>query len=233
MGYISIEGITISSYPHKEKDRVVIIFSEQLGKIQAQMRSVRSSNSKRSGLSDEFIYEKILLYKKNNWFTATDVTLIDAFVEAKSNIDNYKVFSYIRELVILLTPFEQPDKRIFDLILDTIKMLELTNAPDTVLVAFILHFLKYIGFPVQLPNKIKDSHYFLPESGGFNNFKGITVEQAVVKEIVFLANTPIKNINPVDSTKIILRLLNNFIVYHADSGHFIKFLETIQKLSNI
>lgn len=233
MGYISVKGITISSYPHKERDRVVIFFSDELGKIKANMRSVRSGDSKRSGLSDEFLYEKILLYQKNNWFTVTDVTLIDAFVKAKSNIDNYKVFSYIRELVILLVPFEQPDTQIFDLILDTIKMLELIDAPDTILASFILHFLKYTGFPVKLPKEVRDTYYFHPETGGFNNFKGTTVDQETVKEIIFLASTPIKNINPVDNAKIILRLLNNFIIYHADSSHFNKFLETIEKLSNI
>ncbi len=233
MGYLSVKGITISSYPHKEKDRAVILFSDELGKIKANMRSVRSGSSKRSGLSDEFLYEKILLYQKNNWFTVTDVTLLDAFVKAKSNIDNYKVFSYIRELVILLTPFEQPDTQIFDLILDTIKMLELIDAPDTILASFILHFLKYIGFPVKMPEETRDTYYFLPESEGFSNFKGVTVDQETVKEIIFLSDTPIKNINPVDNTKIILQLLNNFIIYHADSNHFNKFLETIEKLSNI
>jgi len=233
MGYIPIKGITISSYPYKEKDRVIIIFSDKLGKIKAIIRSVRSLNSKRSGLSDEFLYEKILIYQKRNRFTITDVSLIDAFVEARAKIENYKVLLYIKELIILLTPYEQPDNKIFSLILNTLSTLESTDNPDTLLISFILYLLKYVGYPVKLPETSANIYYFFPELGGFNNIKGITVSKEVANEIVLLSQTPVKNTISIHDAKTILKLLNDFIAYHADSKHFEKFLETIEKLINI
>lgn len=233
MGYIPIKGITIAVHPYKEKDRIIVLFSDELGKIKASMRSVRSLNSKRSGLSDEFLYEKILIYQKGNRFTITDVDLLDAFVEARSKIENYKVLLYVKELVILLVPYEQPDHRIFNLILDTLRTLDTTKNAYALLISFILHLLKYAGIPIKLPGNESSTYYFLPEMGGFNVSKGIPVDKNIIDEITLLYEAPIKDAFSVQNEEAILKLLNDFILYHTNSLHFKKFLETIEGFINI
>ncbi len=233
MGYIPVKGITITTYPYKEKDRIIILFSDELGKIKASMRSVRTLNSKRSGLSDEFLYEKILIYQKGSRFTITDVNLLDAFVEARSKIENYKVLLYIKELVIILVPYEQPDHRIFNLILDTLHVLDTTKNVDALLISFILHLLKYVGIPIRLPDIASNMYYFLPELGGFNKTRGIAVNKEIVDDVAFLSRIPVKDAIPIHNEETVFKLLNDFILYYADSLHFKKFLETIEKFVNI
>ena len=233
MGYVALKGIVISTRPYREKDRILTIFTDQLGKIRAKMRSVRSANSKRSGLSDEFIYQKFLLYRKGDFFTITETELISAFIEAKSHIENYLTFLYIKELATLFTSFEQEDIRIFNLILETLNFLRRDGVSEVATVYFILHFLRYLGNPIKTINTENGDIFFDASEGGFTLKEGIKVKREIMDEIVVLYDNDIKDITQSGNEKLILNLLNNFIFYHTNSRHFVEFLETIRKIANI
>jgi DNA repair protein RecO len=234
MGYVSVRGITIHSIPYKEKDKILIIFTDKLGKIRAKMRSVRSSNSKRSGLGDEFLYETMLLYKKGSYYTVTEVKLNSAFLNAKSNMESYFLFSYIKELIVLLTGYEQSDMRIFNLVLDVLLYADYGLPVKTLTLYFVLHFLLYSGNPIQLvPENFYGEVYFSPKEDGFNYKEGVSVNREYVETVRYLYNTDIAKIHKVKNESNILELLNNFIYYHTESKHFLDFLETIRKLDNI
>ncbi len=233
MGYISLKGIIISSAPYKEKDRILTIFTDQMGKIRAKIRSVRSTNSKRSGLSDEFLYEKLMLYRKRDFFTITEAELLSAFLEAKSHIENYTALLYIKELVTLFTSYEQEDMRIFNLLLNVLYALREKDLSDVATVYFILHFLRYSGNPIKLTNATSNKIFFNAKEGGFTNDEGIRVKKEVMEEIALLYSQDVNEIEPTKNERLILDLLNNFIFYHTNSRHFTEFLETIGKLANI
>ncbi len=233
MGYVALKGIVISAQSYREKDRILTIFSDQMGKIRAKIRSVRSANSKRSGLSDEFLYEKFLLYRKGNFFTITETELISAFLDAKAQIDNYLAFLYIKELVLLFIPYEQEDMRIFNLILNTLEFLKNRDVSKVATVYFVLHFLRFWGNPVKTLQITADDVFFSAKEGGFNTEEGTKVNKAIMEQVSDFYEKNIEDINKTGNEIAILRLLNEFIYYHTESKHFLKFLETIRKIDNI
>ena len=233
MGYVSVRGITIHSIPYKDKDKILIIFTDKLGKIRAKIRSVRSASSKRSGLGDEFLYETMLLYRKSGYYTITEVTLNSAFLNAKSNLESYILFAYIRELVVLLTGYEQSDARLFNLILNTLQYADMEYPVKTLTVYFILHFLRISGNPVNILNKKFDHLYFSPEKDGFNLVEGALVDGSYMEIVRYLYSIDLKDLKEVNNAAEILELLNNFIYYHTGSKHFLNFVEMIHKLDNI
>ncbi|MGC9125812.1 MAG: DNA repair protein RecO, partial [Caldisericaceae bacterium] len=98
MSYVKSKGIILQSYDSKEKDRISVVLTEALGKINVKFKSVKSSLSKRSGYTDDLTLLDMMIYKHFNSFTATDVEVINAFTNAKSNLDNYYALLYIKEL---------------------------------------------------------------------------------------------------------------------------------------
>ncbi len=234
MGYVPLKGVVISSIPHREKDKILIIFTDKLGKIRAKIRSVRSANSKRSGFADDFLLEKFLLYKKGDYYSVAETTLISAFSGAKSNIESYYALLYIKELVLLFTSYEDSDLRIFNLLVEVLYALSQGKPPKPVLIYFILKFLKYSGNEVLSGNKNQSRYFFDPEKGGFTETGGTQVSAAAASEMKFLSESDIFEIRGESGYEgEILELLNRFILYHTDSKHFSRFLETIKKLGNI
>jgi len=233
MGYVSVRGITVHSIPYKEKDKILVIFTDKLGKIRAKMRSVRSASSKRSGLGDEFLYETILLYRKSGYYTITEVKLNSAFLNAKSNFGTYILFAYIRELVILLTGYEQSDVRLFNLIHNTLQYADKGYPAKTLTLYFILHFLRISGNPINVLNGRFDSLYFSPEEDGFNLIEGALVDGSYMETVRYLYSVDLRDLKEVNNTGELLELLNNFIYYHTGSKHFLNFVEMIHKLDNI
>ncbi len=233
MGYVSVRGITIHSIPYKEKDKILVIFTDKLGKIKAKIRSVRSVSSRRSGLGDEFLYETILLYRKAGYYTITEVKLNSAFLKAKSNFASYILFAYIRELVILLTGYEQSDTRLFNLILDTLQYADKGYPPKTLTVYFVLHFLRISGNPVNILSKKVNTVYFSPEEDGFNLLDGASVDGSYMETVRYLYSTDLRDLKEVENAWGLLELLNSFIYYHTGSKHFVNFVEMIHKLDNI
>jgi len=64
MSYISVDAITINSIDAQDRDRYVLLFTDKFGKLNVKFKSVRSANSRRVGLTQDFTLERILLYKK-------------------------------------------------------------------------------------------------------------------------------------------------------------------------
>ncbi len=234
MGYIPLRGIIVSSEPYREKDKILIIFTDKLGKIRAKIRSVRSGNSKRSGFADDFLYEEFLLYKRGNYYSVTEAKLLSAFLEARLIPENYFAFLYLKEMVLLFSPYEQQDLRIFNLLKDTLFSLSSGEMSKTITIFFLLKFLEYSGNPILLPETDQEFIYFNPEMGGFTRKDGILVSSELLKEMKSLSLAdPKKLCTPVKYEDQIIDLLNRFISYHTGSKHFMKFLETIKKLGNI
>ena len=233
MGYVSVRGITIHSIPYKEKDKILVIFTDKLGKIKAKIRSVRSVSSKRSGLGDEFLYETMLLYRKSGYYTITEVKLNSAFLSAKSNFSTYILFAYIKELLVLLTMYEQSDIKLFNLVLNTLQYADKGYPIKTLTVYFILHFLRISGNPVNILDGKFDSLYFSPEKDGFNLTEGALIDGSYMETVRYLYSVDLENLKEVGNANGLLELLNNFIYYHTESKHFLNFVEMIHKLDNI
>ncbi len=236
MGYVPLRGIVISSEPYREKDKILVIFTDKLGKIRAKIRSVRSGNSRRSGFADDFLYEEFLLYKKGDYYSVVEAKLLYAYIEAKFVSENYFALLYIKELVLLFVPYEQQDMRVFNLIKETLSALSSPIMAKTITIFFIMRFLEYSGKPILFVNSESGSLYFDPEKGGFSRVSnsGILVSNELEKEMRFIFGSRIDALNsPLLYEEQIIDLLNRFIAYHTGSRHFLKFLETIKKLGNI
>jgi DNA repair protein RecO len=230
MGYLYTQGIVINTEPLNEKDKIVVLISRELGKINVKFRAVRASKSKRSGFSDDFIYEKILLYKKQNFFTATEVSLIDSYSELKNSYDDYKTLTYIKEFLLTLLPYEQAEPEVFDLLVVILNCLKTTKFKQSATIYFCMHLLKLLGTPILLPRSVKGEHYFSPQIGGFNRKNGTKIANSVVEDFLKIYYANPCEFNDVLDSASMFDLINNFVLYHTDSEEYKNFLKAFSKI---
>jgi recombinational DNA repair protein (RecF pathway) len=230
MGYFYAQGIIINSEPLREKDKSVVFITDNFGKIKVKFRSVRSSKSKRSGTSEDFIYQKILLYRKQNFYTATETSLIDSYSELKNSLEGYKILMFIKELLLILLPYEQPDLSIFNLLVATLDCLKFTIFKNSATIYFCMHLFKFLGFPILLPETVQGDYFFSPERGGFNKINGEKVKKVVLEDFIKIYCAEPCNFTEVADFDGMYRLINAFVVYNSDSEHFKRFLKAYEHI---
>jgi DNA repair protein RecO (recombination protein O) len=230
MGYFYTQGIIINTEPLNERDKIAVFLTEDLGKIRVKFRSVRSSKSKRSGFSEDFINEKVLLYKKQNFFIATEVSLIDAYTGLKNSIEDYKILTYIKEILLTLLPYEQPEPKVFNLLSTVLDCLKISKYKNSVTIYFCMYLFEFLGFPILLPEVIKGDYFFSPGKGGFNKTIGTRVNNFVVKDFVKIYKSKPCEFGEILDFDAMFGLINSFVLFHSDSEHYKNFLKAFERI---
>lgn len=102
---IVVNGIVLSSMPYKEKDRLIQIFTVELGKITGILRGVSSPKAKLKFASQPFCFAKFELTSSKDMYIVKGAELIDTFFDLTVDYDNYCLSSSMLEICsIILKP---------------------------------------------------------------------------------------------------------------------------------
>jgi DNA repair protein RecO (recombination protein O) len=144
------EAIVIKRIKLGEADRILTLYTTNLGKIKAVAKGTRRPKSKLGGHVELITHSQLMLARGRNLDIITQAQTINNFLPLKENLVSISRGMYISELVDSFTDEHLGDRRIFDLLLDTLHQLSLGKHGDTVLRYFELHFLDYLGYRPQL-----------------------------------------------------------------------------------
>ena len=102
---ICVTGIVLSSMPYKDKDRIIHIFSVELGVVSGILKGVMSPNSKMKFASQPFCFGKFDLTKSKDMYIVKGVELIETFFDITNDYDKYKLSSLMLEICkIIMKP---------------------------------------------------------------------------------------------------------------------------------
>jgi len=141
MPSLTVEGIILKRSNFGEADRMLTILTKNLGKISVVARGVRKITSRRAGNVELLNLVKIGLFKGKG-YTLTEAQSIETFPRIKSNLAGG---FHILELVNKFLPENDPNFRVYDLIVLTLKTFE-RNPRQLILRAFEIKFLNMLGF---------------------------------------------------------------------------------------
>ena len=102
---IVVSGIVLSSMPYREKDRLIHIFSVELGKITAILRGVSAPKAKLKFAGQPFCFARFELAPSKDMYVVRGAELIDTFFDLTLDYDNYILSSSMLEVCsIILKP---------------------------------------------------------------------------------------------------------------------------------
>ncbi len=171
---VECEGLVLKQRKIANNRRMIVIFTKKYGKINAGT----NINEKRRGKSalsiSPFAYSKFELYKKGSYYNINGGELIKSYYSIGEKLDRFIAASGMIRFVEDVIQDEQPSPKIFDLSIEFLDIISNADANfDTLLIAFYIKTLKYLGIMPELKHcvncgeKIKSTDYiFSVESGG-------------------------------------------------------------------
>ena len=143
---LKVTGIVLGGQEYKEKDKLITIFTVEIGKITASMRGVKLSKAKLKIFAQPFCMAEFVLSKVGQFYTIISAHLIDDFLDITKDLDGYYIGTMMLEVDNLVM---RPGIISQQLFLTTIKSLRAIVheeiSPKLVAVKFLLEVMNISG----------------------------------------------------------------------------------------
>ncbi len=144
------EAIIIKKTKLGEADRILTLYTPDLGKIQAVAKGVRRPKSKLAGHLELLTHSLVSLARGRNLDTIIGSQTIDSFLPLKSDLHLTAYALYATELVNQFTADHMENHPLFRLLLETMRELCQAANSDLLLRYFEMHLLNEVGYRPQL-----------------------------------------------------------------------------------
>ena len=225
MKYYEITAYIVARRNVFEADKIITLFSKEMGKLSAIAKGVRLAKAKLAGNLEPFNECRLRLVKGRNLDIIIGAQADKMYDYSRLNTDQLQILYFISEILNRLSAEHQPNTVAFELFGEATQALY--NNANTQLVAqyFGLNFLRSIGSQPELIDTNPHSrHYLAYDSGKIvldkpNSHYGIISEPTIKLWRLILQNNleyiqKITNID--DALKEGNRLMLHYYEYHFD-----------------
>ena len=144
-----VKGVVLSSCDYKEKDKLVELFSLELGKITAVLKSCKSPNAKLKFAFQPFCFAEFSVIKNGKFYQVIDAKQIDSFFDLTLDLNTYYLSSLVLELTSISIDFEEQNPQLFLLLLNTLKHICYDNISAHLVTAkYSQDILSMLGYKV-------------------------------------------------------------------------------------
>ena len=167
------EAIIIKRIKLGEADRILTLYTPELGKLKAVAKGTRRPQSKLGGHVELLTHSRLMLARGRNLDIITQAQTINNFLPIKDDLERISRGLSFAELVDSFTGEHIEDRRLFDLVLETLHQLSQAKDCEPILRYFELHLLDHLGYRPQLQkctecnSTLKPAtNFFSPSQGG-------------------------------------------------------------------
>lgn len=151
MKELKVKGIVIKAIDYKDSDKLVTIFSAELGLIKARVRGVKKDKAKLAFAVQPFAFIEFVLFDNNSFYTVKTATSVDQFFNITLDFDTYILMLATLELAEKTIKENNPEPELFMLIISTLKSVAYENAsPMIAFIKFMIEALKHLGYNLEI-----------------------------------------------------------------------------------
>ncbi len=166
------EAFIIKKIKLGEADRILTLYTPQLGKIQGVAKGVRRPRSKLAGHLELITHSQVSLARGRNLDTIIGSQTIDSFLPLKSDLWLTSCALYVTELINQFTAEHVENYSLFQLLLATMHRLCQAGDIELVLRYFELHLLDEVGYRPQLQQCVSCHSPLKPVTNAFSPMSG-------------------------------------------------------------
>lgn len=147
MGYIKTKGIIIREVNTGDADKIVTIFSKNLGKITGSAKGARRPKSKFVAGGQLLCYSDFVLYKGKDLYSINSCEVIEPFYEIRNDIIKLTYAAHVLDIIADIIQENQPATKVLQLLLNTMHMLSKTEKnPELVIRIFEIRLMAILGY---------------------------------------------------------------------------------------
>lgn len=147
---IRLEGVVLRHIDWGEADRLIWLFTLELGKIRAVAKGARKIRSRKAGHLEPFTRTGLLLAKGRDILLITQAETLDGFLALREDLAGTTYASYIVELLDRFTYEEGENQALYRLLVESLRRLSIEEDPDLVARYYELRLLDLVGFRPEL-----------------------------------------------------------------------------------
>ena len=157
MSLIKTSGIILNSRPMGEYDRIVGIFTEDLGRIDGIAKGARSFKNRFGGSLEPFTHCRLGLFRKRHGslYRIESADIIKSFSQIREDLDLILHSSSMVDVLRKITPLEDPSKAIFTLLLRSLDRISAGEHIDNVLFFYQIQILHLSGLVLRFDGCVK------------------------------------------------------------------------------
>jgi len=161
------EAIILKKIKLGEADRILTLYTPDLGKIRAVAKGTRRPRSKLAGHLELLTHSLVSLARGRNLDTITGSQTINSFFQLKTDLQLTSYALYAAELVDQFTADHAADQPLFRLLLDTMEHLCQPGDTELALRYFEMHLLHETGYRPQLQQCVSCKQPLQPVTNSF------------------------------------------------------------------
>ncbi|ARC85521.1 DNA repair protein RecO [Clostridium argentinense CDC 2741] len=205
MSIIKTRAVVIKTQDYKENDKLVWLFSEELGKISVIAKGARKSKSKLMSSTLPFCYGEYVVFKGRNLYTLNEAKIIDSFQQMLTDFEILIYGSYFNELIDIACEEENYGTLFKDFVTSFYLIKNSVADLEILARAFELKLLRATGYGLNLEQcsicdkKLKSSNYL---SFQYYGMVCNECEKAYGIHITALAYNILKFLNSIELEKV-------------------------------
>lgn len=170
------QAINLKSYPLKEADKIIVMYSKDKGLIKAVAKGTKKPKSSLGARMESFIANTLLLAKGRNLDVVSQAETINSFNNTRKDLDKIFYSMYITEIINNFGIENDPcSEETYELLFNALKAIADAPSKKDILLTvlkFQLKIMQISGFSPEFKTCLKcgchieDNAYFLLNEGG-------------------------------------------------------------------
>lgn len=171
MDTITTKGFVLRQNNYGEADRILTIFTQNLGIITAIAKGARKYKSHQGQASSIFCYSEFTLCPGKNMYVLRGASLVNSFYNISTSLEKLSLASFFCEITSYFVPEEAPENEILNFLLNTMYILS-EKERDLFLMKSVyeIKVLSMLGYEIEVNNCVlcqsEEVCCFAAESGG-------------------------------------------------------------------
>ncbi len=146
-----VEAVVLRHIDYGEADRILSLYTRQLGKTRALVKGARKVTSRKAGHLEPFTHVKLELARGRDLLLVTQADTVEAYLPLGEDLVLMGHASYVIELIDRFTYDDETENpAIFRLLTDTLSRLASKTDPWLAIRYYEMRLLDYLGFRPQL-----------------------------------------------------------------------------------
>lgn len=169
---LRIEGVVLKYKEWGETDRLLTLFTRELGKVQAIAKGVRKPRSRKAGHLEPFTRANMLLARGRDLYILTQAETIETYLTIKNDLVNLGYGFYMIELLSNFTYEEGENRALYRLLVNTLTRLNQGDDPNILTHYFEIRLLDLAGFRPHLFSCANCEREIVAENQYFSALQG-------------------------------------------------------------
>lgn len=162
------EAVVLKQTPLGEADRILVLFTPDLGKVRAVAKGVRRTKSRLGGHLELLNLVSVSLAHGRNLDVVTEAQVIRSFRGVREELEPLSTALYLSELVDGFSTEQASSHEVYTLLVDSLGWLERVERPDLLVRFFEIHLLGYSGYRPELYSCVECRNRLEPGDHLFN-----------------------------------------------------------------